>query len=90
MVVEYVFRFTKVNGNVHLRILSGNPYVHVQILCYIWQLKDAFLRFINDQKNECDAKADIPKDLMSYDLIISSRMCLSYQTIEDLRITGMR
>ena len=30
-----------------------------------------FLGFINDRKKECDAKADIPKDLRS-------DMCLSY------------
>ena len=82
MVVEYVFRFTKVTDSVHLRILSGNKNVHDQILCYIQWLEDTFLGFMNDWKNECDAKTDLPKDLRS-------RMCLSYQTIEGLSITGI-
>lgn len=46
-------------------------------------MKDKFLPFINNRKNECDTKRDIPKDLRG-------RMCLSYQTIEDLPIISMR
>ena len=46
-------------------------------------MEDKFLAFINDLKNECDTKRDIPKNLRG-------RMCLSYQTIEGLPIISMR
>ena len=50
---------------------------------FIQWLDGTFLGFVNDWKHECDTKTDIPKDLRS-------RMCLSYQAIEGLRITDMR